>query len=57
LVASERSDSGKRYGVGIYFFEQAGETAEAAETQKPPERGSRGAVQEIDVLAGLGNQK
>jgi hypothetical protein len=56
-VASERSDSGKRYGVGIYFFEQAGEAAEAAEPQKPPEQGSRGAMQEIDVLAGLGNHK
>jgi hypothetical protein len=57
LVASERSEAGKRYGVGIYFYEdQAGDAAEA-EPQKAPEQSSRPAVQEIDVLAGLGNHK
>jgi hypothetical protein len=58
LAASERSDSGKRYGVGIYFFEdQAGGVAGEAEPQAPSER-SNPAVQEIDVLAGLiSNQK
>ena len=58
LVASERSESGKRYGVGIYFFEdQAGERAAESEPQRAPGLSSRPAVQEIDVLAGLGNQK
>ena len=59
LAASERSESGKRYGVGIYFFEdQAGGVArEEGETQTPSERSNRPAVQEIDVLAGLGNHK
>lgn len=58
LAASERSDLGKRYGVGIYFFEdQAGGIAAEAESQKAPEPGSRPALQEIDVLAGLGNHK
>ena len=57
LAASERSESGKRYGVGIYFFEdQAGEAAEASQ-EKTVERSPRAPVQEIDVLAGLGNQK
>lgn len=57
LATSERSESGKRYGVGIYFFEnQGGETAEA-EPRKPVEPTSRAPMQEIDVLAGLGNQK
>jgi Family of unknown function (DUF6502) len=57
LAASERSESGKRYGVGIYFFEdQHGGLAGEAEPQKPSEPPSR-VVQEIDVLAGLGNQK
>lgn len=58
LAVSERSESGKRYGVGIYFFEdQLGGMAAEAEPQKPSEQGSRPVVQEIDVLAGLGNQK
>ena len=58
LAASERSDSGKRYGVGIYFFEdQAGGVAREAEPQAAPEPSNRPALQEIDVLAGLGNQK
>jgi uncharacterized protein DUF6502 len=57
LAASERSESGKRYGVGIYFFEdQAGEVAEA-EQRKPAELSTRAPMQEIDVLAGLGNRK
>jgi len=57
LAASERSESGKRYGVGIYFFEdQVGEMAEA-EPKRAVEPSPRTPVQEIDVLAGLGNQK
>lgn len=57
LAASERSESGKRYGVGIYFFEdQLGEMAEA-EPKRAAEPSSRAPIQEIDVLAGLGNQK
>lgn len=57
LAASERSESGKRYGVGIYFFEdQLGEMAEA-EPKRAAEPSSRAPMQEIDVLAGLGNQK
>jgi hypothetical protein len=57
LATSERSESGKRYGVGIYFFEdQAGEMAEAHQ-RRPAEPTPRAPLQEIDVLAGLGNQK
>jgi len=57
LVASERSEAGKRYGVGIYFYEdQAGGIADP-ELQKAPEQSGRPAVQEIDVLAGFGNHK
>jgi Family of unknown function (DUF6502) len=57
LGASESSESGKRYGVGIYFFEhEAGERAEA-DSGEPAEPTSRAPAQEIDVLAGLGNQK
>jgi hypothetical protein len=55
LAASERSESGKRYGVGCYFFEDLG--TEAEEPKRAAEPSSRAAVQEIDVLAGLGNQK
>jgi hypothetical protein len=58
LAASERSESGKRYGVGIYFFEdQLGGIAADAASPKASEPSSRPAIQEIDVLAGLGNQK
>ena len=57
LAASERSESGKRYGVGIYFFEdQAGEIAEA-EPRRAAEPSPRAPIQEIDVLAGLGSRK
>jgi len=56
LAASERIDTGKKYGVGVYFFEDRS-------TERPPDiqhkpyiqktarRGSP--VEEIDVLAGL----
>ena len=58
LAASERSDSGKRYGVGIYFFEdQAGGVAAEADPQRAPAQNSPPVMQEIDVLAGLGNHK
>jgi hypothetical protein len=60
LVPTERSESGKKYGVGIYFFEDnAGSMTEAAEHPVAEARGDRAkpAVQEIDVLAGLGHRK
>ena len=57
LATSERQASGKRYGVGIYFFEENG--VEAAQ-QRPPKKashdsntGKSGTVEEIDVLAKL----
>ena len=57
LGASESSESGKQYGVGIYFFEhEASERAEA-DSGKPAKPTSHAPVQEIDVLAGLGNRK
>lgn len=57
LGASESSESGKRYGVGVYFFEhEAGERAEA-DPREPAEPTSRAPLQEIDVLAGLGSRK
>jgi hypothetical protein len=56
LVASERSESGKKYGVGVYFFEdQAGAMADA-EPRKMLGGDSKRAgspVEEIDVLAGI----
>jgi hypothetical protein len=60
LVASERSESGKKYGVGIYFFEdQAGAMAEAeAQGNREVTANPTGShVEEIDVLAGLGQRK
>jgi Family of unknown function (DUF6502) len=60
LVASERSQSGKKYGVGIYFFEdQADAITEAHPHSVPEENSNRAAspVEEIDVLAGLRQHK
>jgi len=57
LAATERSESGKRYGVGIYFFEDQANEVSEAEPKRPSESNSRALPQEIDVLAGLGNHK
>src|SRR5579864_2910565 len=58
VVASERNDSGKRYGVGVYFFEdQAVGEITKAEPRNLAEQRSRVPVEEIDVLAGLGAKK
>ena len=56
LAASERSDTGKKYGVGVYFFEDRS-------TERPPDIQHKpyiqktarreSPVEEIDVLAGL----
>src|SRR5579864_1534118 len=57
-VASERSDLGKRYGVGVYFFEDqaVGEIKEVEPRNLADQRG-RVPPEEIDVLAGLGAKK
>jgi hypothetical protein len=57
LAATERSDSGKRYGVGIYFFEDQADGAVEAEPRRPAETAAHPPMQEIDVLAGLGNHQ
>ena len=57
LAATERSDSGKRYGVGIYFFEDQADGAVEAEPRRPAEPAAHQPMQEIDVLAGLGNHQ
>jgi len=65
LASSERNDSGKKYGVGIYFFEDrtAGPHAvRPSETREPKvheDKGARAAapLEEIDVLAGLVQKK
>jgi hypothetical protein len=60
LAASERSDAGKKYGVGVYFFE---DRSTDRPTQVRPktydEKPNRAAspIEEIDVLAGLGHKK
>ncbi len=56
LAASEGHPSGKKYGVGIYFFEER--AAEGSDQPRVPrvvqEKSSRtGAVEEIDVLAAV----
>src|SRR6266699_1520463 len=56
LATSERSDTGKKYGVGVYFFEDQSterppDIQHKPYTQKTARRGSP--VEEIDVLAGL----
>jgi hypothetical protein len=60
LAATEpKSESGRRYGVGIYFFEeQAAEQAAQQQSKKTYETdsGKASAIQEIDVLAGFGRK-
>ena len=61
LAATEpKSESGRRYGVGIYFFEeQAAEQAAQQQSKKTYETdsGKAAAIQEIDVLAGFGRKE
>jgi hypothetical protein len=62
LTSRERSELGKRYGVGIYFFEDVGHNEssdlQAKESEKSGKIENRvSAVEEIDVLAGLGRKK
>ncbi len=55
LVASERHETGKKYGVGIYFFEErAAEGNEQRVQRQIQESNSKAAaVEEIDVLAAV----
>jgi len=55
IAPTERSASGKRYGLGVYFFDD--ETIETKDTEDERPRRAASPVQEIDVLAGLGRQK
>jgi hypothetical protein len=61
LAAKERSESGRRYGVGIYFFEdQASDgttEAQARDTDEQKNNRTASPVEEIDVLAGIGRKK
>jgi hypothetical protein len=60
LAASERSEAGRKYGVGVYFFEdQSTDQDPEVQTKTYDEKTSRtvSPVEEIDVLAGLGHKK
>jgi hypothetical protein len=60
LAASERSEAGRKYGVGVYFFEdQSTDQETEVQTKTYGEKTSRTVppVEEIDVLAGLGHKK
>ena len=60
LAASERSEAGRKYGVGVYFFEdQSTDQETEVRTKTDDEKTSRtvSPVEEIDVLAGLGHKK
>ena len=59
LSATEGSASGRRYGLGLYFFDD-----QMSDVQRPTKKRHDGKhalaaspVEEIDVLAGLGRQK
>lgn len=57
LAATEGSETGRRYGLGIYFFEDQSPADAERESKEPyDEKSSRkeSPVEEIDVLAGLG---
>jgi Family of unknown function (DUF6502) len=60
LAATEGSASGRRYGVGVYFFDD--QQTNAMELHRSEMQGEKSApraspVVEIDVLAGLGRKK
>lgn len=60
LAATEGSASGRRYGVGVYFFDD--QQAHAMEPQRRETQGDKSSpmaspVVEIDVLAGIGRKK
>jgi len=62
LAATERQDSGRKYGVGIYFFEEQAAEQQAAQEQQSrktyeTDSGTATAIQEIDVLAGFGRKE
>ena len=62
LAATEHSDSGRKYGVGIYFFEEQAAEQQAAQEQQSrktyeTDSGKPTTIQEIDVLAGFGLKK
>jgi hypothetical protein len=62
LAATERSDLGRKYGVGIYFFEEQAAGQQAAQEQQSrktyeTDSGKATAIQEIDVLAGFGRKE
>ncbi len=60
LAASERSEAGKKYGVGVYFFEdRSADRPMEAQPKNYEGKTSRAVspVEEIDVLAGLGHKK
>ena len=61
LAASERSDTGKKYGIGVYFFEDqsTGGLSEAQPETYGKRKSNHGVepMEEIDVLAGLGHKK
>jgi len=60
LAATEGSASGRRYGVGVYFFDD--QQTNAMELQRSGTQGDKSSpraspVVEIDVLAGIGRKK
>jgi hypothetical protein len=59
LVGSERRDTGKKYGVGIYFFEEHGVEGTEHRVQRPVQDSASkaAAVEEIDVLAAVNRRK
>ena len=60
LAASERSEAGRKYGVGVYFFEDQSadqETEVQPATQDEKRRPTVSPLEEIDVLAGLSHKK
>jgi hypothetical protein len=62
LAASERSESGKKYGFGVYFFEDQMASGSAVQPKEfrndpPLTLSPRPVVEEIDVLAGFTGKK
>jgi hypothetical protein len=54
LSSSEKASSGKKYGIGVYFFEEDSKLSPESRTERPLERrisDRPSQIEEIDVLA------
>jgi len=58
LAEAERAETGKKYGVGVYFFEdQSPDNVDTNEIEEDSNSRAESPVEEIDVLAAISPKK